>query len=238
MPQEVSNSSRDKLAAIVLAAIALSALILFIFVSPSSGNPAVLPVVRFLAAIASALSAFLFIGTLSVSGTIPLFEDHKLGVQAAGSFAVFIVVFALFFYGIPHQPPNPSQSSHTVASPVETIKPAERKPTKQFSETITLAEHDVAIVSGVKIATRFIGLGGRGAWVDVSAADGSWERLEAGGSFRVIEERCPKFNITVKDVSLSAPAGVSQEQIREMGIAAESLISRGATIIAYGECEI
>jgi hypothetical protein len=226
-------SERDRTAAIVFAAVAVVALIAYIFIPPASAGPATLPIIRFLAAIASALSAFLFIGTLNVSGEIPVIGGTKLAVQAARSFGVFVLVFVLFFYGIPAESKNPVAS---VPERPAIVPPAPPK-TESFKETLKLSERDTAVVKGVKISTGFIGVGSQGMWVDV-AAEGQGGRLTEGAEFGILKDTCSSFHVTVKGITFAKPPGVSESDLRKMGTAAEALITREATLIVYGECEM
>lgn len=112
----LDDSARDRTLGLVLSAVVVVAFIAFIFVPPERLNPATLPVVRFLAALAAALAAYLFIGRMSVSGQLPFLK--RLGVKAAGSFAAFLIVLLLFYRGIPTDRVEPSvvQGAPTLSS--------------------------------------------------------------------------------------------------------------------------
>ncbi|NEO34615.1 MAG: hypothetical protein F6K36_30345 [Symploca sp. SIO3C6] len=59
-------------------------------------NDGTLAIVRFLAALAGGLSAGLFLGEVQAQGAI-----RKIFIRSSGGFAIFIIIFLLFFYGIP-----------------------------------------------------------------------------------------------------------------------------------------
>jgi len=115
-----------KIVAVILATGVIISFIYFVF-NPPAENSAALPIIRFLAATASGLSAFLFVGGLDLEATLPF----KRGVvRAAGGFAVFIAVFFLFFYGIPSKnntlvSPSPEASSVApTSSPSPLVTPS------------------------------------------------------------------------------------------------------------------
>jgi len=91
--------TRDRTIGLLLSAAVVLAFIAFLFVPPERLNSATLPIVRFLAALAAALAAYLFIGSMTVGGQMPFFS--RLEVKAAGSFAAFFMVLLLFFRGLP-----------------------------------------------------------------------------------------------------------------------------------------
>jgi hypothetical protein len=79
-------------------ALAISVVIVLIFLvlSPRAMNDGTLAIVRFLAALAGAVAAGLFLGEVKAQGAF-----NRLSIRASGGFAIFIIIFLLFFYGIP-----------------------------------------------------------------------------------------------------------------------------------------
>ncbi|AOY81276.1 hypothetical protein BJP36_16555 [Moorena producens JHB] len=94
--QPSDNLVWERRIGLALACLVVIAFIVFIFYRPEV-NSTTIAVIRFLAALVAALSAYLFIGNIGLEGQLPF---TKLQLRAAGSFAVFIAVFFLFFYPI------------------------------------------------------------------------------------------------------------------------------------------
>ena len=61
-------------------------------------NSGTLAIVRFLAAAFAGISGYLFSGNLGLEAKIPW---NKTQIRATGTFAAFVVVLLLFFYGVP-----------------------------------------------------------------------------------------------------------------------------------------
>ncbi|MGK7954819.1 MAG: hypothetical protein AB4063_06095 [Crocosphaera sp.] len=93
-----NNSLWESRIGLALACIVVIAFIIFIFYPPDI-NGTTKAIIRFLAALISALSAYLFVGNLTLEGPLPF---TKLQIRTAGAFATFLAVFFLFF----HQPEN------------------------------------------------------------------------------------------------------------------------------------
>jgi hypothetical protein len=114
-----NTPTRDRTLGLALAFVVVIAFVLFIFLPPERVHPATLPLVRFLASLASALAAYLFMGTMTLGGQIPALGRSE--VKAAGSFAVFLLVQLLFYWGLPgvdetrksSGPPNSTQPVKT-----------------------------------------------------------------------------------------------------------------------------
>lgn len=87
-------------------ALGFAGIVLITFValvlSPREMDSGTLAIVRFLAASFAGVSAYLFTGTFQLKARI-----YNVGVKATGSFAAFLAVFLIFFYGIPTER-NPS----------------------------------------------------------------------------------------------------------------------------------
>ena len=96
----------ERVAGFFLASVVVFAFLAYVF-NPPKSNDLSLPLIRFLAAFAAALSAYLFGGSLDVGGRVA-----RTSFRAAGAFAAFIGVFFLFLYGIPQSstpvPPQPN----------------------------------------------------------------------------------------------------------------------------------
>ena len=90
-------SASEKRVAYGLACIVVAALITLVMY-PRVMNEGTLAIVRFLAALAGGLSAGLFLGEVQAQGII-----NKVLIRASGGFAVFLIIFLLFFYGIPKE---------------------------------------------------------------------------------------------------------------------------------------
>ncbi|AFY68527.1 hypothetical protein Pse7367_0210 [Thalassoporum mexicanum PCC 7367] len=97
-------SSWERGAGLVLASVVIAAFIVFIFFPPELSG-ATLAVIRFLAAISAALSAYLFVGDFYAEGKLPF---SKLQVRATGAFAAFVLVLLLFYYSL-----DPSEEKPT-----------------------------------------------------------------------------------------------------------------------------
>jgi hypothetical protein len=95
-----SKINDDRRLGLLLAFIVVCSFIYFLFNSPEE-NPTLLAIVRFLAAIVAGLSGYLIAGTLELQGKLPF---NKIQIQAGGAFAAFIMVFLLFFVGVPNIP--------------------------------------------------------------------------------------------------------------------------------------
>jgi len=145
------SSSRDRTIGLILAATVVIAFIIFIFVPPDRLSPATMPIVRFLAAIAAALAAYLFIGSMSVGGQLPFFR--RLEVKALGSFAVFLVVLLLFFKGIPAIPEKEDvrKIKDPAATSSETLVPV---PANSSTDTVMGAQPDTTGTKSTDTATR------------------------------------------------------------------------------------
>ncbi len=133
----------ERIVAVVLATGVIISFVYFV-VNPPAENSTALPIIRFLAATASGLSAFLFVGGLDLEATLPF---KKGAVRAAGGFAVFIAVFFLFFYGIPGK--NISVSS--TSPPPESISVA---PTNSPSPSVTASATNGVSVNKQTLTTK------------------------------------------------------------------------------------
>jgi hypothetical protein len=92
-PARISSAERG-IAYGLACAVVITLITLVLYPRVMSGGT--LAIVRFLAALASGLSAYLFLGEVQVQGTV-----RKTAVRASGGFALFIIVLLLFFYGVP-----------------------------------------------------------------------------------------------------------------------------------------
>lgn len=113
------RSARDRALGFLLAAIVLVAFLVFVFVPPERMNPATLPIIRFLAAMAGALSTYLFIGSMELHGLAPD-AAGRIKLKAGGSFAVFVIIILLFYWGLPANTSdvNPRPHSQLQVTPV------------------------------------------------------------------------------------------------------------------------
>ncbi len=98
----------ERFIGLLLAIGVVIAFVAFLFTHPEI-KQLTLPIVRFLAALAAGLSAYLFAGSLDFVGSL----SNRLQIRAAGAFATFVVVFFLFNYGLSSDlavsnPPPPS----------------------------------------------------------------------------------------------------------------------------------
>lgn len=87
---------------------------------PRVMNGGTLAIVRFLAALASGLSAYLFLGEVQIQGTI-----RKTAVRASGGFALFIIVLLLFFYGVPSSDSEGKSGVNVTLNPLNNEIPYE-----------------------------------------------------------------------------------------------------------------
>jgi hypothetical protein len=93
-------STIDRGIAYGLAAPVLVTLIVLVL-NPRSMDSGTLSIVRFLAAGLAGISAYCFTGTLGLEAKFPLTGTQ---LKATGSFAAFIIVLLIFFYGVPSLP--------------------------------------------------------------------------------------------------------------------------------------
>ena len=105
--------------------------VVFLF-RPPDINQFTLPIIRFLAALAAGLSAYLFAGSLDFAGSL----SNRIQVKAAGAFAAFIAVFFLFSYGLPQNPvvsgpvdPPARSEEPTTSTPPPVVEPDQAPPT-------------------------------------------------------------------------------------------------------------
>src|SRR4051812_2245727 len=72
------QQGHDRRLGLALATGVVIALIIFIFIPPEHLNSATLSVVRFLASIAAALAAYLFMGSMTLGGALPILSKLKV----------------------------------------------------------------------------------------------------------------------------------------------------------------
>jgi tetratricopeptide (TPR) repeat protein len=115
--EPLPNSNWERIVGLGLACLVVIAFLFYIFRPPASGDASI-PIIRFLAAMAAALSAYLFIGSLNVGG-------HVRGsyIRATGGFAAFLVVFFLFLYGVPSQSSQDYPGASSAATAARLFKP-------------------------------------------------------------------------------------------------------------------
>src|ERR1043165_4156853 len=83
----------------------------------------------------------------------------RVQVKAGGAFAVFVMVFLLFFWGLPAAESKPAAQTSTTeaaAIPATLTNPPPRK-MQSFVEIVSLGENDTAAVHNVAIRPRSIG---------------------------------------------------------------------------------
>jgi GUN4-like len=95
--RQPDNLMWERRAGLVLAFAVVIVFIYFVIVPPTESSLN-LAIIRFLAALSSGLSAYLFLGSLGLETELP---SRRGVIRATGAFAVFIAVFFLFLYGIP-----------------------------------------------------------------------------------------------------------------------------------------
>lgn len=122
MSNSQNPSAWERVAGLLIAFGVIVTFVFFVF-NPPVDSPHTGAIIRFLAAVAAALSAYLFTGDLAIGGQL----FNKTQVRAAGAFAAFIAVFMLFNLGIPQNTQNPAGTSNTVA-PIETTPFEEPQP--------------------------------------------------------------------------------------------------------------
>ncbi|NCR41480.1 MAG: APC family permease [Microcystis aeruginosa W13-11] len=97
-----SNQTWERVVAIILATGVLITFVFIIF-NPQKLNTSTFAIIRFLAAFAAAVSGYLFIGTLEVKARLPF----KRGIaKGTGAFAIFIVIYFLFYHNLPPSEPD------------------------------------------------------------------------------------------------------------------------------------
>ncbi|HVT15232.1 MAG TPA: hypothetical protein VHQ90_03490 [Thermoanaerobaculia bacterium] len=94
------QQTRDRSLGLALTALVVIVFIIFLFYPLKETTAATLSIIRFLAALAAGFSAYLFIGSMDLSGELPL-NVSKPQIRATGAFAIFTLVLLLFFLGIP-----------------------------------------------------------------------------------------------------------------------------------------
>ena len=102
-PQPISSAERG-----IALAMALAVLIAFIvlILNPRSMNGNALAIVRFLASAFAGIAGYLVSGDLGLQSSIP-FMKTKTQVKATGAFAAFVLVFLLFYMGVPPSETTP-----------------------------------------------------------------------------------------------------------------------------------
>lgn len=102
-PNQNNSVNRwERLIGLLLAAIVIFAFLYYIFKPPPSGD-LTFGIVRFLAAMTAGFSSYLFLGSIDLSGRIPL---TQIQARAAGAFGIFLAVFFLFGWGVPSNGTN------------------------------------------------------------------------------------------------------------------------------------
>ena len=101
----MAQSSKEKIASFVFAGIALATLIALVFL-PRTIDDRTFPIIRFIAAFASGMSAFLFLGDVELG----IKKFPKLAIKASGGFALFMIVWFSFFYGVPERDGNSTKT--------------------------------------------------------------------------------------------------------------------------------
>ncbi|MDJ0705707.1 MAG: GUN4 domain-containing protein [Leptolyngbyaceae cyanobacterium MO_188.B28] len=114
----------ERIAGFVLAS---TVLVVFIFIlfNPPEVSPNTYAIIRFLAAIAAGLSAALFSGSLHVESQLPLTKGQ---LKATSAFAAFLVVFFLFFFGIPDSEEKPTGNMPERQIPEELVSDSNLEP--------------------------------------------------------------------------------------------------------------
>lgn len=102
-PQPISSAERG-----IALAMALAVLIAFIvlILNPRSMNGNALAIVRFLASAFAGIAGYLVSGDLGLQSSIP-FMRTRTQVKATGAFAAFVLVFLLFYMGVPPSETTP-----------------------------------------------------------------------------------------------------------------------------------
>jgi len=98
-PEKPTISSAERGIALAMALIVLIAFIVLILY-PRSMNGNALAIVRFLASAFAGIAGYLVSGDLGLQASIP-FMKTKTRVKATGAFAAFVLVFLLFYMGVP-----------------------------------------------------------------------------------------------------------------------------------------
>ena len=98
-PEKPTISSAERGIALAMALVVLIAFIVLIL-NPRSMNGNALAIVRFLASAFAGIAGYLVSGDLGLQASIP-FMKTKTQVKATGAFAAFILVFLLFYMGVP-----------------------------------------------------------------------------------------------------------------------------------------
>lgn len=126
---------------------------------PRVMNGGTLAIVRFLAALASGLSAYLFLGEVQIQGTI-----RKTAVRASGGFALFIIVLLLFFYGVPSSDSEGKSGVNVTLNPPNNEIPYESAtaieaacPSKIFPISYDASYNDSSILE-IKPKTEYLSL--------------------------------------------------------------------------------
>jgi internalin A len=98
-PEKPTISSAERGIALAMALVVLIAFIVLIL-NPRSMNGNALAIVRFLASAFAGIAGYLVSGDLGLESSIP-FMKTKTQVKATGAFAAFVLVFLLFYMGVP-----------------------------------------------------------------------------------------------------------------------------------------
>jgi hypothetical protein len=110
-----------------------------------------------------------------------------------------------------------------------------------FTEDFSLHERDSYISKhGITVQTQFIAVGGEGFRAQVGAsAQGPVEDMPyvgKGAQIPLQRDDCDSLLVTIRDITLSKPPGISEQELRAMGMAAEGLITRTVVGTISGKC--
>ncbi|WP_162501938.1 COR domain-containing protein [Sphaerospermopsis reniformis] len=110
--QPISSAERGIALAMVLGVL-ITFIVLVLYPRTLTGNA--LAIVRFLASAFAGIAGYLFSGDLGLQAFIP-FQTTKTQVKATGAFAAFVLVFLLFYMGVPASEiaPQPTPTSTPV----------------------------------------------------------------------------------------------------------------------------
>ncbi|MFM6218236.1 MAG: hypothetical protein ACKPCQ_18340, partial [Dolichospermum sp.] len=106
-PQPPISPAERGIALAMALAVLITLIVLILNPRSMSGNA--LAIVRFLASAFAGIAGYLVSGDLGLQSSIP-FMKTKTQVKATGAFAAFVLVFLLFYMGVPTSevPPQPT----------------------------------------------------------------------------------------------------------------------------------
>ncbi len=111
---------------------------------------------------------------------------------------------------------------------------------KPFGDTVSLSERDAENTHGLTLRSGSIGVDAEGAWAEVAVTVNGdtqgGDRYRKGDYIHLSSPDCQSLSVYIKDVNLSKDPSLSDEQLQEMGPAAEAYVHRHVVLLVSGQC--